>query len=157
MLQSALYLSKAKQHFNDADIQQLVYQSRIRNKERNITGFLNFQRNYFVQYIEGKKEEIANLKKVLSNDERHEIVIWLEKPITNIQFNVWSMRRIENEVFRKLDMASFIMEELSKLRSVPTITEAMIDDMWENIAIVAKYYKFLHEQALSYHELVDQP
>lgn len=146
MLYSSLYLSKATQKFTGNQINKLVQQANMHNEKAGITGFLCYQKGYFVQYVEGEKQPLELLIESIKNDERHEILILLENPIKSVKFNDWGMKILRNVIYRKLDMCGFIMEELSMLRDRTVITEQTKDAMWDNVEIIAKYYNFLAEQ-----------
>jgi blue light- and temperature-responsive anti-repressor len=146
MLYSSLYLSKATQKFTGNQINKLVQQANMHNEKAGITGFLCYQKGYFVQYIEGEKQQLELLVESIKSDDRHEILILLENPIKSVRFKDWGMKILRNVIYRKLDMCGFIMEELSMLRDRAVISEQTKDAMWDNVEVIAKYYNFLAEQ-----------
>lgn len=146
MLHSTLYLSKAKQYFSEGDIDLLISKSKENNHNLGISGFLVFQNGYFAQYIEGSKASIEELTTKLKADKRHEIVVWLENTVDKPKFKAWDMKQLKNAMYQNLDMASFIMEELSMTRHHIHVDKNYIVDMWENIALIARYYQFVEEQ-----------
>lgn len=146
MPHSVIYLSKAKQYFNEEDLLSLTSSSKVANHKLSITGFIVFQNGYFAQYLEGPKENVDLISEKIKQDKRHEIVVWLENSIEKVKFKEWDMKQLKSAIYRNLDMASFIMEELSLTRHQKNIDEAHIIEMWDNISIVAKYYHFVQEQ-----------
>lgn len=146
MPHSVIYLSKAKQYFNEEDLNLLATSSQIANNKLSISGFLIYQKGYFAQYLEGPKENVDLICEKIKQDERHNIVVWLENTIDKVKFKEWDMKRLKSAVYRNLDMGSFIMEELSITRHQQNITQTNIAEMWDNISIVAKYYNFVQEQ-----------
>jgi len=146
MLHSIIYLSKSNQYFSDKELDYLTSTSKKKNNELSITGFLIYQKGYFAQYLEGPKENVDLIGEKIKQDNRHDIVVWLENGIDKVNFNEWDMKQLKSAVYRNLDMASFIMEELSLTRHQKTITQTNTIEMWDNISIVARYYNFVQEQ-----------
>ena len=62
------------------------------NKDRNITGALIFNKDYFVEIIEGSREEVSRTFAQIAKDNRHSDPVILEcTPVDARQFDCWSM------------------------------------------------------------------
>jgi hypothetical protein len=74
---------------------------RRKNLVQNITGLLLYSDEVFIQIIEGEKDMIHHLFKLISQDPRHfNMVKLIEEPISKRAFPSWSMG------FRKLDKSN---------------------------------------------------
>jgi hypothetical protein len=99
------YISRAKQQFDDADLIGLAHQAAEKNHRLAVTGYLNFRRGIFFQYLEGVETTVRELMDVISADPRHEVlnVVSLgEMPAR--RFSDWSMRYITPNEFAVIHM-----------------------------------------------------
>ncbi|MFD2916073.1 BLUF domain-containing protein [Psychroserpens luteus] len=86
------YHSQSKSKLEIKDLERILEESTVRNKERNITGCLIYHNNSFVQILEGKKKDILDVYEKIKTDERHHNVILLYKnPIDKRCFTDWNM------------------------------------------------------------------
>lgn len=87
-----IYASRASQRLQHDEVMGLLDQARTANVNRGITGVLYFNRRYFLQLIEGEREEINRLFRSLIADPRHELVTILDyEEIDHREFSQWSM------------------------------------------------------------------
>ncbi len=88
-----LYYSKAKKPLSDAELTELEEWCIDKNTEYNVTGYLVYYDESFIQYIEGRYFDIHNLMKNIEQDKRHEIKVRLEERMdTGRLFPGWRMR-----------------------------------------------------------------
>jgi len=63
-----------------------------RNRDRNITGMLVFDGEYFMQVLEGPRQKITALYELIQSDPRHEeVVTVLDEPIYRRTFDDWGL------------------------------------------------------------------
>lgn len=75
-----------------ADVATLLRDAQMRNINRNITGLLLQIDNRFVQYLEGPKEAVVDLRERIQADPRHhEFELLFEGPIKERLFHDASM------------------------------------------------------------------
>jgi hypothetical protein len=75
-----------------ANLKQILESSIRNNSAADITGGLLFNRNYFVQILEGDKSNLLNVFTRISVDPRHQDLVLVEqKPIARRLFGAWSM------------------------------------------------------------------
>jgi len=87
-----IYTSTAKQMFTDEQLVALLEQSRNKNLGLGITGMLLYFDGHFMQLIEGGKEEVKALYRIILNDERHTGIIKRDEGVINRRsFGAWSM------------------------------------------------------------------
>lgn len=80
-------------------VSEIVETAKTYNSKHNITGVLLFENGYFLQAIEGSKDELEKLYTSIENDNRHkELTRLIFKEIDHSSFDKWSMEafKIEN-------------------------------------------------------------
>ena len=98
-----VYTSIAKNPFSDGELLDLVDQARKTNLDLGVTGLLLYQKDAFMQALEGEEAVVRTLYGAICNDARHHHVRTLvAKSIPSRQFADWSMgfRRMADESFR---------------------------------------------------------
>ena len=91
-LVSLIYASKVSNLPADRGMQQILDSSRKNNSQREITGALAFDQNYFFQILEGPRNQLNMLYNLILKDNRHkdcEILSYYE--INHREFSKWSM------------------------------------------------------------------
>ena len=89
-----VYTSKIAESEKDQEltVSQIVDQARKNNAARGITGVLLFENGYFLQAIEGPRDELKELYDTIKQDERHQqLVCLIDKTIELTSFDQWSM------------------------------------------------------------------
>ncbi|MCV0383247.1 MAG: BLUF domain-containing protein [Erythrobacter sp.] len=119
MIASLLYTSVAAEGLDSADVFKIVEDSSRRNPARDITGFLIFDRNRFLQYVEGPQAALDELLETLGKDKRHHSVRVLHRSQSEQRlFPRWAMRRAganaeqELETIRAAGLPAAMMAEL---------------------------------------------
>ncbi|MFC1703335.1 BLUF domain-containing protein [Candidatus Omnitrophota bacterium] len=92
MLHQLLYVSVETHHLTEADLEELLQQSREKNARLGITGILLYYKNHFFQVLEGEKEKVFELFYSIKADQRHAsvIMVW-DQEISKRSFNDWTM------------------------------------------------------------------
>ena len=118
-----IYVSEATSQVSSADIVDILERSRINNAAKDITGFLVFYGNEFMQILEGSEEDIKQLYGVIEQDKRHfnSRVVW-EGEMPKRKFSSWDMGfkelsdvdmfKLQN--YLQLDSSLDLMEVFSK-------------------------------------------
>ena len=87
-----VYVSTAKEGLNAAEIGDILDVSASNNDERRITGFLAHNGRFFMQALEGEREEVLEIYKRIVADDRHfGVVQILGEEIVDRAFPDWSM------------------------------------------------------------------
>lgn len=108
------YFSKECGDFDKTSLDMLRDQASAFNELSEITGLLMYKNGYFVQIIEGSKEELNKLYTKIENDERHNIIrSKVLKKIKKRSFIDWSMKVIETDIdlrkVRKIDHDAYYL------------------------------------------------
>ncbi len=92
-----IYISTAKDDLEFEDIQALLTTSITKNLEKNITGMMTYDKSYFIQCIEGEREDIKELYKKIEQDSRHyNIKLLGREEISERAFETWNLGYINN-------------------------------------------------------------
>ncbi|WP_261902777.1 BLUF domain-containing protein [Vibrio fortis] len=87
-----IYVSTLCKNCDASALKDILAKSREYNKERNITGLLSHNSDYFLQCLEGSREELNHTYNHIINDSRHSnVTIIYYKEIHSRQFGDWSM------------------------------------------------------------------
>ncbi len=97
---SLLYLSVATKLMQQEELQEILEQSRISNKDHQLTGCLAYiegriKQDYhgrFIQVLEGVEEDVLNVFERIKRDYRHkEVTVIKQGLIANRYFKSWDM------------------------------------------------------------------
>lgn len=130
MLSSIVYVSEALQPFDERQLLILERDSSDRNRERNVSGYLWFDRGRFLQYIEGDCGEVDRLFDSIGRDPRHRLLGWAaETPCQARRFPSWRMRRLRPDDVIEIRLERLLSEHLLLTRQV-----SLPDPAWEQVA-----------------------
>lgn len=126
MIYHLVYVSEKSQHFNVEDIDSIIEHSQKNNCDRKVTGLLINHGNFFIQLLEGKKEEVTKTFHRISSDHRHfRIKILFTGESEARLFPEWAMglvrepnERTMNQILPKLHSEILAHEEVrSKIQA----------------------------------------
>lgn len=87
-----VYASKISEQFTPKDIENILIAARRNNQQHNVTGMLCFHRKYFLQCLEGSRQNVNMIYHKILNDPRHcDARILDYKEIAAREFDEWSM------------------------------------------------------------------
>ncbi len=115
-----LYASEKSKHFQEVDLELILKSARNHNKKNNVTGCLCFNRNYFLQCLEGSRTKVNETYHRILNDHRHDKIVLLDyREIPQREFGEWFMGYLpETKTTRPLNLKyspheKFIPHEMS--------------------------------------------
>ena len=73
-----VYTSEITEGVTESDIQNILDKARKKNTALNVTGVLLFNRKYFLQCLEGSREQVNKVYHHILNDNRHKGVVLLD-------------------------------------------------------------------------------
>ena len=92
MMHNVIYLSAASYLFSDEELIAFLNKSRANNIKLGITGLLLYNEGSILQILEGEKQVVSDLYKIIERDNRHtRIVKMIDASITQRSFSDWSM------------------------------------------------------------------
>lgn len=82
------YVSTANKDLIDLEVSNIMEGTMKFNRNHDITGILLYNEKNFFQLLEGEKQTVLDLYKIISEDSRHhDIIKFLEKPVFNPSFD----------------------------------------------------------------------
>lgn len=92
ILVSMTYASRANPDVSAKDFNEILQQAQVNNAANGITGMLIFNKNYFLQTIEGPRAQINRLLYALVADQRHHDLQVIEThELAHREWAKWSM------------------------------------------------------------------
>jgi len=87
-----VYASTISDSFKPQDMESLLTKARAHNTKLGVTGLLCFNRNYFLQCLEGGRAGVNEVYRKILNDPRHTDAVLLDyREIVKRQFSDWKM------------------------------------------------------------------
>ena len=96
-LHNLIYCSLASPNMDPAEIQKIIATAKHHNPRYGITGLLVYGSGIFFQWLEGPKDNVTRLMKIIGEDPRHLNVVVLseEDEIRDRLFPDWDMELVE--------------------------------------------------------------
>lgn len=121
MLVRIFYVSEIAGPISQTDVQVILGQAQIRNRRLDVTGMLAKSDGHFCQVLEGRQESVNQVMELVRRSPKHRAVrVLLEEPITQREFNGWSMGLIVRD-----DMA----DEMQSLHSQGRVEGVALDEV----------------------------
>ncbi|MEI7738980.1 MAG: BLUF domain-containing protein [Betaproteobacteria bacterium] len=94
-----VYCSQAAQHMDKEALEKIIATAKHHNPRFGITGLLVFGSGIFFQWLEGPRDNVTSLLKLISADPRHSNVVLLTKEdeFRERLFPNWDMELVEAE------------------------------------------------------------
>ncbi|MBU2898129.1 BLUF domain-containing protein [Vibrio hepatarius] len=87
-----VYTSSISEGVTESDIQSILNTARKQNAAIDVTGVLLFNRNYFLQCLEGSRAQVNKVYHQILNDNRHDNIVLLDySEVAEREFSDWSM------------------------------------------------------------------
>jgi hypothetical protein len=132
-----LYVSQQKHDMSDNELLEMLDQARKKNKTLDITGILLYHNGYFMQLLEGPKENVDQLFDVIARDPRHKNVRLIGRySINDRSFNEWNMgyQKLSESDLRRHEGFSDIFyrdDGKAELLKKPTILVEMLATLFQ--------------------------
>jgi hypothetical protein len=135
-----IYSSAAAPGLAAAQLEEMLAESRIRNRAHGITGVLVFVEGAFLQILEGQKAEVLKLMERIELDPRHSgVKVFYEEEVAECAFESWSMAYLspsaeEVAKWAELEGATTIGSVLAAIESNPGRLPRMVVNILKTIA-----------------------
>lgn len=87
-----IYFSRATRDMSLADLRSILESARNNNDELEICGLLCYENRYFLQVLEGDREDVNELYLDIADDPRHDCITIISYQERNsISFGKWQM------------------------------------------------------------------
>lgn len=111
------YYSKATKPFTEIELQELAENANTKNAHLSITGFLQFKKGYFLQYLEGEEASVKELMGAITLDERHKVLKLIYLPELECRhFERWFMRYWTYNEFSEINLISLLEHVLRDMK-----------------------------------------
>ncbi|BFM51304.1 BLUF domain-containing protein [Marinomonas sp. THO17] len=92
-----LYASTISENFSPDDIKQILSSAERNNGKQHVTGMLTFDRRYFLQCLEGGRENVNQVYHRIARDPRHQRLEILDyQCVPHRAFANWNMGYLQN-------------------------------------------------------------
>ncbi len=113
---SLTYVSEQASALDEMQLIELVGKSEHKNKKLEITGYLCYFGNSFVQYLEGDESCVKELMTQIGIDQRHRVIKVVEVGTTaSRRFPNWSMRLISTAGLCEIQIEHILKETIRGL------------------------------------------
>jgi hypothetical protein len=135
-----IYSSEATPGLAAAELEEMLAESRIRNKAHGVTGVLLFVEGAFLQILEGEKDDVLGLMERIERDPRHRgVKVFYEQEVDERAFASWSMAYLspsaeEVSKWAELDGATTIGNVLASIESNPGRLPRMVVNILKTLA-----------------------
>ncbi|WP_411845539.1 BLUF domain-containing protein [Roseibacillus persicicus] len=137
MIFGIAYTSLALTNFDDKSLQELSQAAAEKNKSLDITGYLYYDNQLFMQYLEGRKEDVEALMTAIKDDPRHRVFVAV--PLARIEkriFPDWSMRYLPDDL--PFDEKITLEDELAQIFEMTMENNLHSDEVAEAILNVTQ-------------------
>jgi hypothetical protein len=126
-----VYCSQAAQHMDKEALEKIIVTAKRHNPKFGITGLLVFGSGIFFQWLEGPRDNVTSLFKMISADPRHSDIVLLTKEdeFRERLFPNWDMELVAAE-----DISAVLedaMLEASDLKQKNTLSQ-MLQELNKN-------------------------
>jgi hypothetical protein len=137
-MKSIVYLSDASVDFSETDLVALAEHAAATNYQLDVTGYLCFSRNRFLQYLEGEAETVDALLSSIRKDPRHKFIYEIElNDIDQRVFDHWSMRYITADELQRFHLEHYIELNLLYIKNNFPDKERCRDYVWKHVKTIA--------------------
>ncbi len=104
VLHTLVYCSRAAHGLDAEAIDRIIATARHHNPRFGITGLLVFGSGIFFQWLEGPRDNVVGLMRIITADPRHSSVVLLseEDDVTDRMFPNWDMELVEASDIREV-------------------------------------------------------
>jgi hypothetical protein len=135
-----IYSSEATPGLAAAELEEMLAESRVRNRVYGITGVLLFVEGAFLQILEGEKDDVLGLMERIQRDPRHRgVKVFYEQEVDERAFASWSMAYLspsaeEVAKWAELEGATTIGAVLASIESNPGRLPVMVVNILKTLA-----------------------
>lgn len=128
------YISRTKDSLSSQQLDDILRTARLKNQERGITGVLVFNRDFFLQCIEGSRASINGLLNALVKDDRHyDLQIVQAVEVDERHWGEWSMNYVSANASNQMDFLRYSSGKqfnpyLMKMSSIEKLLATLTED-----------------------------
>ena len=89
---TVLYVSRPAGRVTDAHLRRLVGAAQLRNRRRDVTGWLCFTGRHYLQVLEGRTAEVGPLlQRIAADPDHHAMRVLAALPCRQRRYDAWAM------------------------------------------------------------------
>jgi hypothetical protein len=134
-----VYVSRALVPFGPEELDALASRAAERNAELGVTGYLFFEKDRFIQYIEGEGDAVRGLMTRIEQDPRHEVLNQLFGEVAERRFPAWSMQRLQQHDLAEIRLERPLSDYLLFTAPAAHRTENWSDTVWRMVQTLSKF------------------
>jgi hypothetical protein len=140
MLVRCLYASQMKSSHSQEVLTQILDSSRRNNTKNGITGVLLTTSKFFVQLLEGGRDEVNDLYNTIVRDDRHERVrMMLYEETAERRFENWTMGKVNVDKINPVLLLKYsVRAELDPMSLSGRSMLALITELVQTNAILPR-------------------
>lgn len=146
-MKALVYISQAKTDFELESLLELAEQAAASNEKGDISGYLWFKDNQFLQYIEGDATAVDQLMRSIETDKRHEVLYHVEDyALAERRFPDWRMRYFHAQDDFEIGFESILSELLLTMKTAcrQGSHDTLEKSAWRIVESISRYRsKFL--------------
>jgi hypothetical protein len=130
---SLVYISSERSPFSAKELDELLANSRVRNRANGVTGVMLYAGGSFMQYLEGPKTAVQKTFERIKADRRHYGIMELIcMNIPKREFKDWSMGFTTKEYpgFEEIKIEHAIATALPELAHSPSHASLLLQNFW---------------------------
>lgn len=140
-----VYVSEARAAFDATSLRTLETEAAATNRHLGVTGYLYFEKNRFVQYVEGEPGTIDALAGRIEKDPRHQFLKTLQEDgLQTRRFPVWSMRYVTRDALIEMRLEHLLSDHLLFLRKIESEGPAWQKAAWIMVNGLAQLQNHAH-------------
>jgi hypothetical protein len=135
-----VYVSKATVPFDDAALTELAAKASVRNAEIGVTGYLYFEKDRFVQYIEGDTPDVTELMSRIEKDSRHEVLHQIHADdVAKRRFPSWGMKKLVHSDLMEIRLEHLLTDHLLFLHKLPGNKDNWGQSVWRMVERISEF------------------
>lgn len=141
-----VYVSRAQELFDEAALTRLATTAAVRNASLEVTGYLYYERDRFLQYLEAPAESLDRVMGSIERDSRHEILAVAEQGGARRsggwqrRFSSWSVQWLPPSAVADIRLEHLVQDYLLFLKQVPGDARWR-DGVWQAMDAVARFQR----------------
>lgn len=139
-MRGIVYVSKAAVPFDDAALTELTARASERNAELEVTGYLYFEKDRFIQYIEGGTEQVTELMSRIEKDSRHEVLHQIRTDdVEKRRFASWGMKKLVRSDLVAIRLEHLLTDHLLFLHKLTGKKDDWGQSVWRMVERIAEF------------------
>lgn len=130
---SLVYISSERAPFSAKELDELLSNSRQRNRLNGVTGVMLYAGGAFMQYLEGPKSAVTQTFERIKADRRHYgIMELIRMDIPKREFKDWTMGFTTKEYpgFDEIKLEHAISSARSEVAEMPSHASLLLQNFW---------------------------